>query len=293
MFIFELIDAEGPGFLQVRKQVFEFLLQFERKCVSLVSHFIKKDTKILYIIDERNTLLAVLSVSSSGQILHCINSDSVFPTIKEYFSKEPTEKLFSIIGEAKYTDELSKIFFDLTGEAPKAINDYTLMEYDKIIAEAALLSLKSDAQRRQFLSTCEVFDCDDSDFETIFPIQKSYELEEVVVDKNQYNEKNSRILLRRSLQSGNVFAVRHDHKIVSKASINAKGEKYIQLGGIYTSLAYRNRGIATYLVRTLTQRFKKMNKNIVLFVKKNNATALTVYKNCGFESFADYKILYY
>ena len=127
----------------------------------------------------------------------------------------------------------------------------------------------------------------------MFPIQKAYELEEVVASKDSYNEKNSRILLRRSLQSGDVFGVRYNNRVVSKASINARGENCIQLGGVFTDLNFRNHGIATLLVKDLTHRFQEEGKTIVLFVKNINSTALDVYARCGFAPFNDYKIIYF
>lgn len=293
MLIFELINSDGPGFMQVRSQVFDYLLANEHKCVSLVAHFIKKDTKILYILDERNSIWGVLSISSGGQILHCLESDVVIPVIEEYFTSAKPQKLHSIIGEQKYSDAIAKIFLNKFGTVPKISIDYALMEYNAASAEAAELARKVDSKKKAFLSECEIFDCKDSDFDAMFPIHKAYELEEVVTDKRQYNEQASRIMLRRSIQSGEVFGVRYNNKIVSKASINAKGENCIQLGGIFTDTTLRNRGIASFLVKSLTQRFKNQNKIIVLFVKKANVIALKVYENCGFNSFADYKILYY
>ncbi len=288
MFIFELMSDGGPGSLQIRQHILNFLLTNEHKCVSLVSRFLKNDTKIVYIIDERNIIWGVLSISSGGQILHCLESDSILPIVEEYFAMNGPQKLFSIIGEQKYTDAIAKIFLKRFGTVPKAQTEYALMEFNE-----AFTFEKNDPKKRAFLSSCEVFDCKDSDFDAIFPIQKAYELEEVLVDKSKFNEKNTRILLRRNIQSGEVFAVRHSGKIVGKASINARGQNCIQLGGIFTEMGFRNHGIATHLVKTLTERFKSEGKTIVLFVKKTNMTAINVYKNCGFMPFNDYKIMYY
>ena len=293
MLIFELMDDDGPNTLQIRQQILKFLLVNEHKCVSLVSRFLKKDSRILYVLDERNEIWGVLSVSAGGQILHCLDSESILPTIQEYFSYARPQKLFSIIGEQKYTDALAKILLNLYGTVPKSTSEYILMEYNKAAAEEAALNSIQDSKKKAFLADCEIFDCKDSDFDAMFPIQKAYELEEVVIDKNSFNEKNSRILLRRTIQDGGVFGVKYNNRIVAKASINAKGENCIQLGGIFTDTTLRNRGIATFLVKTLTQRFKKEGKIIVLFVKKINATAINVYKNCGFMPFTDYKINYY
>lgn len=293
MLIFELLDSEGPGFMQVRQQVFDFLLANEHKCVSLVSHFIKKDTKILYILDERNVIWGVLSISPSGQILHCLESEAVLPTVKAYFKAVRPQKLFSLIGEKRYTDEIAKIFLELYGTVAKAKNEYGLMEFNEALAEEAANASNIDSKKRSFLKDCQVFDCKNSDFDAMLPLQKAYELEEVVVDKNNYNEKNSRILLRRNIQNGEVFGVRYNKRVVGKASINAKGENCIQLGGIFTDVTMRNRGIATFLVQNLTQRFKNEGKTIVLFVKNANSIAINVYQKCGFATFADYTILYF
>ena len=291
MLIFELLEDDSPGSMQVRSQVLDFLLINEHKSVSLMARFLKRDTQILYILDERNVIWGVLSLSSSGQILHCLESDVVLPTIQEYFSIVRPQKLFSIIGEQKYTDGIAKILLKLFGTVPKSSNEYALMEYNQ--AEAAVLKESNDSKKIAFLSGCEIIDCKDSDFDALFPIQKEYEIEEVLVNKNSFNEKNTKILLRRSIQNGEVFAVRYNGRIIAKASINAKGQNCIQLGGVFTDMNFRNKGIATYLVKTLTQRFKNDGKTIVLFVKKANATAINVYLKCGFASFADYKIVYY
>lgn len=293
MLIFELMDDDGPNTVQIRDQLLAFLLANEHKCVSLVSRFLKKDTKIYYILDEKNIIWGVLSISSGGQILHCLESDAVMPTVQEFLSANKPQKLFSIIGEQKYTDAIAKVFLKLFGTVPKAVNDYVLMEYNPAVAQIAAQENKDDAKKRAFLENCAVFDAKDSDFDALFPIQKTYELEEVVVNKNNFNEKNSRILLRRAIQEGGVFGVRYNNRIVAKASINAKGENCIQLGGIFTDMTLRNRGIATFLVKNLTQRFKNEGKIIVLFVKKVNVTAINVYRKCGFVPFTDYKILYY
>lgn len=293
MLIFELINDDGPGFLQVRNQVQDFLLVNEHKCVSLVAHFLKKDTKILYMVDERNVIWGVLSVSAGGQILHCLESDVVLPIIKDYFSVVRPQKIFSIIGEQKYTDEIAKIFIQLYGTVPKSSTEYSLMEFNQSIADSAEGNESSDSKKRAFLSGCEVFDCKDSDFDALFPIQKAYELEEVVIDKNSFNEKNCRILLRRAIANHEVFGVKYNGRIIAKSSINANGQNCIQLGGVFTDMSFRNKGIATFMLKRLTQRFKKEGKTIVLFVKKANATAINVYLTCGFTSFGDYKILYY
>ncbi|MBQ9205592.1 MAG: GNAT family N-acetyltransferase [Treponema sp.] len=293
MLIFELMNDDGPNTAQIRSQILKFLLANEHKCVSLVSRFLKNDARFFYILDEKNVIWGVLSISSGGQILHCLESDAVMPTVQEFFSLNKPQKLFSIIGEQKYTDAIAKIFLKLYGTVPKAVNEYILMEYNHTLAEQAALAEKVDARKKSFLADCEIFDCKDSDFDALFPIQKEYELEEVVVDKSTFSEKNCRILLRRSLQDGGIFGVRYNNRIIAKASINAKGENCIQLGGIFTDMTLRNRGIATFLVKTLTQRFKKEGKTIVLFVKKVNVPAINVYRNCGFMPFSDYKILYY
>ena len=293
MLIFELLNSDGPGFMQVRQQVLDFLLINEHKCVSLVSHFLKKDTKILYILDERNVIWGVLSISAGGQILHCLESEAVLPTVEAYFKAVRPAKLFSLIGEKKYTDAIAKILQKLYGTVAKVANEYSLMEFNEALAEEAALSEQIDNRKRAFLKDCQIFDCKDSDFDDLFPIQKAYELEEVVASKDNYNEKNSRILLRRNIQNGEVFGVRYNNRVVSKASINARGENCIQLGGVFTDLNFRNHGIATYLVKTLTNRFQKEGKTIVLFVKNVNSTALDVYERCGFAPFDDYKIIYF
>ena len=81
MIIFELMNDDGPNTVQIRNQLLKFLLANEHKCVSLVSRFLKKDTRIFYILDEKNIIWGVFSISSGGQILHCLESESVVPVL--------------------------------------------------------------------------------------------------------------------------------------------------------------------------------------------------------------------
>lgn len=293
MLVFELLDEESPGHIQVRNQVEVFLQSNERRCVTLMSHFLKKDSKILYIVDEKNKMWGVVSLTENGQLAHCIEDSKAVQALRDYFAENPVKKIFSIMGEKKYTEELEKVFLSLNSLIAHNSVDYYLMEYDSFVAEQVLLTVKDDPHKRQFLSKCHIFKCKESDFNQVFPLQKAYELEEVVIDPRTYSEKSTRILLTRAIANQSVFALRYDGKIIGKASFNAFGKNYIQLGGIYTDGGYRNNGVATLLVKTLSLQLKKADKKTVLFVKKSNRKAISVYENCGFHVFADYKISYY
>ncbi|WP_407426616.1 GNAT family N-acetyltransferase [Treponema sp.] len=287
MAVRELLDSSPE---EKRSQILNFLIFHEEKCVSLVSRFLKKDAKIFYIPDSLNEekILAVFSYSAGGQILHCFDftdknqADKIHSELTVHFKKNPVNNLFSIIGESSGTNFLTEFFFNIYGVLPETTIDYSLMKY------------YSNQKKIDFPYQYRIIQCTEEDLENVFPLQKKYELEEVVVDKSTYKEKNTRIILQRALKSRDVFAMSLDGKnFVSKLSFNAKGINCIQLGGIYTDEAFRNRGIAGFFVKNICDKILGERKTPVLFVKNKNSIAFNVYKNCGFEVFGEYKIVYY
>lgn len=127
----------------------------------------------------------------------------------------------------------------------------------------------------------------------LFPIQKGYELEEVLLDGNTFNARASMQHLRLTLATQRVTLGQIGGQAVAKAGTNARGIAYEQIGGVYTAPDYRNRGIATLLMRHLLADVLGAGKHASLFVKRNNGPALTMYQKLGFAVRDGFRITYY
>lgn len=132
-----------------------------------------------------------------------------------------------------------------------------------------------------------------SDAEALFPLQKGYELEEVVIDPYHFNDEQCMRLLKRTLREELVFIAERDGVPVAKASTNARGFLVDQIGGVYTNPGDRGGGFAKVVVSELLQRIFQEKEAACLFVKKRNRPAISLYERLGFEPVTEYVISYY
>ncbi|MBQ0052455.1 MAG: GNAT family N-acetyltransferase [Treponema sp.] len=304
---------------QLSQNALQFLVKNEEKCVSLMSRFLLWDAEFFCVIDNSNRISGVISFSKGGQLLHCLyipqnpqEKSELSSLLAEFFTASQFKKLFSIIGLAEGVDFISKIAGKTLGISPRHENSYDLLIWKK---------------PSQNFQNSEAIQATLEDFEQIFPLQKEYELEEVVINKKDFNEQASRIQLRKKIQNGQVYFLKNDsaliepsrnHRtetdsmevsrasttaqnrssttadsIVSKLSINAEGKNFIQIGGMFTRTEFRNRGFGEKLLLPVCKKYSENGKKIVLFVKKDNPSAQRLYEKSGFQKIYDYKILYY
>ena len=127
---------------------------------------------------------------------------------------------------------------------------------------------------------------------TLFDLQKSYELEEVYLNPQQFNDTACYAYLKTCLRKEIVFVAERNGRPIAKAGTNARGYQVWQIGGVFTTPSERGKGLATLLMKTLLNYLHMNKKRAVLFVKKNNEPAIKLYKNLGFKIIADFKISY-
>ena len=131
-----------------------------------------------------------------------------------------------------------------------------------------------------------------SDTAYLLPLQREYEREEVLLRPADFSENRCRSVLSHCLKNEVVFLAEQDGRSISKAGTNARGFVVDQIGGVYTCKNKRAQGIA-YAVMTELIRYIFQNKTAIsLFVKKNNAPALALYKKLGFIIQESYQIDY-
>jgi predicted GNAT family acetyltransferase len=131
------------------------------------------------------------------------------------------------------------------------------------------------------------------DADLLFPLQKCYELEEVVITPDHFNEAQSMKSLKISLREQLVYVAEIGGVPVSKAATNARGYKVDQVGGVYTVPPQRGKGLGKTVVSGLLKEVFQEKQAACLFVKKHNRSAIALYERLGFVPVTDYIISYY
>jgi len=134
---------------------------------------------------------------------------------------------------------------------------------------------------------------DGGDADLLFPLQRGYELEEVVISPAHFSEGQCMRTLRLSLREQLVAIAEISGAAVGKAGTNARGYKVDQIGGVYTVPEERGKGVGAAVVSELLDRVFQEKREACLFVKKHNRSAIALYESLGFEPVTDYVISYY
>jgi predicted GNAT family acetyltransferase len=132
-----------------------------------------------------------------------------------------------------------------------------------------------------------------ADATALFPLQKSYEHEEVIIDPALFSDIQCMKSLKRSLSEELVFFAEKDGKPVSKAGTNARGFGVDQIGGVFTVTEERGKGLAAAVMEQLLAAIFTEKSRVCLFVKKKNDKAIALYERLGFTIVSDYLISYY
>ncbi len=227
-------------------------------------------------------LKGVISFSDGGQILHCLKFTS--ETEKAEFCKFiaaeiPRGQVFCILGEK----EGCELIASAVKKKRRQTRCYKLMHFD----ENAKKLLPPEKLR--------LVKCGIDQLNELVPLQKGYELDEVLIDKADFEETVSRLTLRKALREQIIYALFAEQQnfAVAKAGTNARGLNWYQLGGIYTVPRFRSHGFAAFLAQTLALKNAEMGKKTALFVKDVNIPAQKAYAKAGFVPDKPFEIIYY
>ena len=127
----------------------------------------------------------------------------------------------------------------------------------------------------------------------LFPLQKAYEKEEVLLDPKRFNATATYMNLQQHLKRELIYYAVSARQIVAKAGTNARGYRFDQIGGVYTIDSHRNRGVATALMYVLLRHLAREDRGVCLFVKKDNPAALRLYEKLGFHKRDEFVIGYF
>ena len=118
----------------------------------------------------------------------------------------------------------------------------------------------------------------------LFPLQKTYERQEVLLNPNAQDTLETFRWLKSILTREICFYAKRGFRYVSKANTNAKGFDHIQIGGVFTVKRFRGQGYALHTVAALCHHIiEEEHKIPSLFVRSGNETAIKLYKKLGFE----------
>ena len=78
----------------------------------------------------------------------------------------------------------------------------------------------------------------------LYPLQRDYELEEVLIEPGHFDPQTCLANLRSTLRRQIVILAEQDGRPVSKAGTNARGFDADQIGGVFTVEGQRGRGLA-------------------------------------------------
>lgn len=127
----------------------------------------------------------------------------------------------------------------------------------------------------------------------LFPLQRAYELEEVVIDPGLFSDAACLRMLRQGLRDDLVFHAERDGRPLAKAGTNARGWDVDQIGGVFTTPAERGRGLARLCMAALLDAIFAEKPVASLFVKTANAPAIALYERLGFSTVGGYAIAYF
>jgi hypothetical protein len=127
----------------------------------------------------------------------------------------------------------------------------------------------------------------------LYPLQRDYELEEVLIEPGRFDPQACLANLRRTLRRQIVFMAELDGRPLSKAGTNARGFDADQIGGVFTVEEERGRGLARRVMDALLGRIFQEKSQASLFVKKLNPAAVTLYRRLGFRELEDFRISYF
>ncbi len=268
----------------------KFVERYEYKSISFINRicsnrnlFVPPLSQALILCEVNRTkppeIENALMVTGGGVILPLFSDMCPQDSVLKIMLKEATQykkSIFCILGIMKDTLLINNI---LNFYHPMKI-EYVLlmktMEY-KYQLDKALFKTKRASKKNADL---------------LFNLEKEYLREEVMVGTSELNQHAVLLNLRKTCGSQIVYYAAAGSEVIAKVNTNGLGINYNQIGGVFTRQEFRKRGISTYLMQTLLNEIYYSGKNAVLYVKKENSAALSLYKNLGFVKIDDYQAIY-
>lgn len=283
-------DLEHKKYLP---QIYNFLKRYEPSTINISQIFLESSAK------EINGIRIVLFFLKTG--LEGIVTISAFGTVNCFFNPDLNLELLDLYSDKRWLTEfrninikmimgqkngvmfLEKAIYRLKGE-PAFYFDYYTMKRKRF--RPPYLSVASGYEFKHLKDTEE-------DRNLYLPLRTEYETEEVLPPGIKQNRETCLKHLPFILRKHNVLVLKQGNKIYSTATINAKGFKFWQIGGVYTPPEYRNQGFGEKIITKQMINILDNKKKVSLIVKTSNIPALKLYKKTGFTIVGYFRISYY
>lgn len=272
----------------------DFAAHRESRCVTLMSNLVR-DGKSEYPRDavrafvrlgDKTETEGVILVTRTGILLHCLGEDmdrtEAAPRIRQFLSTQNVRCAIGAGDDTRYLESMMTL-------APERAVNYRLMILDAIPPPEAATIAFTDADGTR----PEIRQASPADARELLDLQEGYEREEVIPPGDPFDRDRCLSNLEKNLSSQIVFVARARGTAVAKAGTNARGLRTDQLGGVYTAPNWRNRGLASALVAQTARHRMLEGRNVVLFVKLTNASAIRAYGKVGFRPDIPFRISYF
>ena len=269
-----------------------FLLPRETRCPAAVGRFLELNAardRIWFASDrDSDPVRAFVFLGGGGALLPVLDADALSTGERERAVGALRRLLrFRRVHSVQAPKDdaiLAEEALAALGHAEGERIDYALMALDGRPDEAAL---------RAGPAALVVRRAGPNDADALFPLQASYEREEVVPRGAELNRAACRLALERTLACRLVLLAELDGQVVAKANTNARAFERDQVGGVYVVPEKRGLGIAQKLVAELVAVLSAEGRAASLFVKKRNEAAIAAYRRVGFRAGGEYRITYY
>lgn len=188
------------------------------------------------------------------------------------------EKLFSIIGTESRIRDLE----ERMGERSEDSETYRIFTGNE-----------GSVHQGEHIPDAVIHEATTGDLEALWPLEKAYQLEEVLRKGSVLNEHSGRRHFFETLKYQIVFYVTLNGRPVAKAGTNARGWNWDQIGGVFVIPELRGSGFARVVMTRLLKAIRDAGKSPCLFVKENNSAALGLYRRLEFTDRGPFRISYW
>ncbi len=268
-----------------KKELQNYLMQYESRCVTVTERIKNEGGRSpvtgRYLIYDGPSGIEGCLYYTAGGFVYPVFPEGALPDrlgLRNALSSLGP-RLFCVMGTQRDVMNMEAVF----SRPPVTCVSYYLMERQLPVA----------ASHRPVDGAVRTRRAELSDAESIYPIQRLYELEEVLIDPAQFDPDVCMKQLRVSLKKQAVYIATTHAGIVAKAQTNARGFGWDQIGGVFTRESFRSRGIGKLVMRALLSETDREERRTSLFVKTHNAPALRMYRTLQYTTTDEFRITYY